>query len=76
MNNSVRMFQDLLSAAVDLVLLSIQMDCPVMVHNQTLMINVKRFENYTMREATTRRISCGCKLLTKYLNVLLNIKIN
>ena len=31
-NNSVRMFQDPLSAAVDLVLLSTQMDCPVMVH--------------------------------------------
>ena len=61
-NNSVRMFQDLLSAAVDLVLLSIQMDCPVMVHNHTLMINVKRFENYATKEATTRRISCGCKL--------------
>ena len=50
-NNFVRMFQDLLSAVVDLVLLSIQMDCPVMVHTHTLMINVKRFKNYAMKEA-------------------------
>ena len=58
-NNSVRMFQDLLSAAVDLVLLSIQMDCPVMVHNHTLMINVKRFENYAMKEAMREELVAG-----------------